>query len=159
MSESNVTGIRPGSAAALAESDKTTGPAIDGTSAGALNQAIGDERQAAVGGDSQTKKAVKALTNSEEHRTLIFNAIAEIKQVKAERGELTARIRGIRETLKSKTGVHAKALDYVLWYEEASEEQREGLDHSYAMAREALGCPVQAGLFDDERDETDKSTH
>lgn len=135
-------GIAPGSAAAAAHEDQVN------RAAQAINDALGAERQQNVQSPSATEDG-NALTNTPEAREHIWNALVRIQEIQQERSVLNAKIRSIREELKAKTGVHTKALDYVLWYHNASEEQREGLDYSYATARQAIGCPVQAGLFDD----------
>lgn len=71
----------------------------------------------------------------------------KIIKLKSKRSEVNADIKAHREGLESK-GISKQSFDAALRYYEKDPEQREGFDLGYNIAREALGVPMQEGLFD-----------
>jgi hypothetical protein len=78
----------------------------------------------------------------------IKKAAEEVINAKARRLEINAEIAEIRAGMEAK-GITKRAFDAAVKYLEQDEEKRAGYDTAYAIAREALGVPVQGDLWDD----------
>jgi len=79
----------------------------------------------------------------------IKEGVDSVIQLKKERAEINASIAEVRSRMEAK-GIKKKAFDAALRYLEQDEEQREGYDMAYAIARKAVGLPMQGDLFEDE---------
>ncbi len=77
----------------------------------------------------------------------IVKAVADITKLKEERAAVNERIGAIRLDLEAK-GIPRKAFDRVMADQALDPEVRNAVDLAYAIAREAVGHPLQGDLFE-----------
>tara|TARA_Y100000034_G_C6768191_1_gene342558 strand:+ start:404 stop:751 length:348 start_codon:yes stop_codon:yes gene_type:complete len=73
----------------------------------------------------------------------------QVIALRISRGEINAEIAAKRARVEE-LGIKKRAFDYAVKYKEMDIDQRRELDTSYAIAREAVGVPIEAGLFGDD---------
>lgn len=86
----------------------------------------------------------KISHNLSEVKAEIAKRARAIVACKKQRAETNAEIAEHRAAIVN-LGVPKKAFDAALYYYELDEDQRQGLDLGYAIAREALGLPFKQG--------------
>ena len=73
--------------------------------------------------------------------------IDDIIQAETERSVCNETISAARANIKS-LGINTKGFAWALAYFKLDDDQRDNIDLSFAICREAVGLPVQADLFD-----------
>src|SRR3954466_11000011 len=86
-------------------------------------------------------------TNLTETKDVIRNSVPAIINLIAKRKELNAEIAEIRERVNA-CGVPKKALDHAIRVKQMDPDVRQQFDEGYAIARDAIGLPQSASLFD-----------
>ena len=117
------------------------------TEATDLNNQTAEQRNESAANDG-SQQVLNAASADPRAKADIFEAVQELEQLRIESQQIAAKRREIRERLDAKYSLIRMVLDFAIKVYRASEEQREGLDHSYRTVREALGLPVQVGLFE-----------
>lgn len=87
------------------------------------------------------------VTNLSETKDIIRNAVPEIINLKNQRKQLNEQIAAAREKVNA-AGVPKRALDHAIKIKEMDPEDRQAFDEGYAIARDAIGLPQSASLFD-----------
>jgi len=76
----------------------------------------------------------------------IADAVETINELKAQRSLINAQITAVIEDVEAQ-GINRHAFRFAMKFLEMATEQREGLDFSLAVARSAMGQPMQAEMF------------
>ncbi|MCF6278419.1 MAG: hypothetical protein L3J16_06710 [Anaerolineales bacterium] len=99
---------------------------------------------------SDANQTVKVPKPNDEINGLILSAIEEISGHKAVASAANAEIKAVIEILEAK-GVNRHAFRYACKVLEMNDSQREGLDLSYMLVRQAGGAAVQTDWLDDKK--------
>jgi len=94
--------------------------------------------------------------NLTEIKRTAAERIRAMVALQEERSEITAKITELRQGMVA-DGMNRAAVNAAVAYYKASDEQKEGFDTSYEILREAIGQPVQPGLFGNEQGDTEGS--
>jgi uncharacterized protein (UPF0335 family) len=92
-------------------------------------------------------KPGERATNLSETKDIIRNAVPRIINLVGQRKALNEEIAAEREKVNA-AGVSKKALDHAIKIKGMDPEDRQHFDESYAIARDAIGLPQSASLFD-----------
>ena len=96
--------------------------------------------------DTSPKPVVDPSGNLKPLMKKIADAYKKINEAKLERGSANANIADQLTSLEAE-GISKKAMRMAMTYVEMDEDQRLGFDIAYAVAREALGQPIQGDMF------------
>lgn len=111
-------------------------------------KANGDPMSTEVNDDGKTIASVPKP--NDEINKIILKAIDEINEHKAVASSANAEIRAVIENLEAK-GVNRHAFRYACKVLEMNDDQRQGLDLSYMLVRQAGGAAVQTDWLDDKK--------
>ncbi len=93
------------------------------------------------------EKAVDIGGNIGPLKKAIARAVANVTKLKEERSAVNEEIGAIRLDLEAK-GIPRKAFDRVMADQALDPEVRNSINLAYAIAREAVGHPLQGDLFE-----------
>jgi len=96
--------------------------------------------------EENPKPTIDPGSNLKPLKADIAKAYVEITDHKKTRGEANAEIAAKLTSLEAK-GIGKKSMRMAMTYVEMSEDEQAGFDIAYAVAREALGAPVQGDLL------------
>lgn len=92
-------------------------------------------------------KVIETGGNIGPLKKAIAQAVADVTKLKEERAAVNEQIGAIRLDLEAK-GIPRKAFDRVMADQALDPEVRNSTDLAYAIAREAVGHPLQGDLFE-----------
>lgn len=84
--------------------------------------------------------------NLTDVKNTIRNAVAAIEAAQAGRDLANADAKAARERCEQ-AGIHREALSMAMRYAAWDVDRRQGFDLAYNIVRDAIGLPIQRGLF------------
>ncbi len=100
---------------------------------------------------ADTSKMATPSKDNQQVRSAVMDAFGKIQKLEAQRSEINASIKAVREGLVTR-GLNKQAIKDAERYYKMDDNQRTGYDESLAIARRAIELPiVTAELFPDEK--------